>query len=71
MLYYLLTVQKETGKLIENGVVLKSIVRVSCQQLSQNTFGMKIVDVLTGFKFIAEKIKQYEADKSQNLPIRF
>jgi len=32
---------------------------------------MKIVTFLTGFKFIAEKIKQYEADKSQTFLFGF
>ncbi|WP_034551179.1 phospho-sugar mutase [Carnobacterium funditum] len=71
MLYYLLTVQKETGKLIENGVVLKSIVSSELPTAITEHFGMKIVDVLTGFKFIAEKIKQYEADKSQTFLFGF
>src|SRR5699024_9279169 len=65
MLYYLLKAQKDAGALIEDGVVLKSIVSSELPTAIAEHFGMKMVDVLTGFKFIAEKIKQYEEDKSQ------
>lgn len=71
MLYYLLSVQKEKGTLIENGVVLKSIVSSELSTVITEHFGMKMVDVLTGFKFIAEKIKQYESDDSQTFLFGF
>lgn len=71
MLYYLLKAQKDAGALIEDGVVLKSIVSSELPTAIAEHFGMKMVDVLTGFKFIAEKIKQYEEDKSQTFLFGF
>ena len=71
MLYYLLTVKREKGILPIDGVVLKSIVSSELPTAITEQFGVKMVDVLTGFKFIAEKIKQYEADKSQTFLFGF
>ncbi|MER2175248.1 MAG: phospho-sugar mutase [Carnobacterium sp.] len=71
MLHYLLTAQKEAGTLPANGVVLKSIVSSELPTQIADSFNVKMVDVLTGFKFIAEKIKQYEADGSQTFLFGF
>ncbi|MCA9764902.1 MAG: phospho-sugar mutase [Carnobacterium sp.] len=71
MLHYLLTTQREKGILPENGVVLKSIVSSELPTAIAEQFGVKMVDVLTGFKFIAEKIKQYETDNSQTFLFGF
>jgi phosphoglucomutase len=71
MLHYLLTVKREKGILPVDGVVLKSIVSSELSTAITEQFGVKMVDVLTGFKFIAEKIKQYEADKSQTFLFGF
>lgn len=62
---YILTAQKEAGTLPANGVILKSIVSSEMPAKIAASFNIKTVNVLTGFKFIAEKIKQYEADNSQ------
>ncbi|AEB29112.1 alpha-phosphoglucomutase [Carnobacterium sp. 17-4] len=71
MLHYLLTAQKEAGTLPTNGVVLKSIVSSELPTQIADSFNVKMVDVLTGFKFIAEKIKQYETDGSQTFLFGF
>lgn len=71
MLYYLLTVQREKGLLPVDGVALKSIVSSELPTAIAEQFGVKMVDVLTGFKFIAEKIKQYEADNGQTFLFGF
>lgn len=71
MLHYLLTAQKEAGTLPDNGVVLKSIVSSELPTQIAESFNVKMVDVLTGFKFIAEKIKQYETDGSQTFLFGF
>lgn len=59
MLHYLLSQKKEKGLLPENGVVLKTIVTSELGRAIAESFGVTTVDVLTGFKFIGEKIKQY------------
>lgn len=71
MLHYLLTAQNEAGTLPANGVVLKSIVSSELPTQIADSFNVKMVDVLTGFKFIAEKIKQYETDGSQTFLFGF
>ncbi|MEG2291859.1 MAG: phospho-sugar mutase [Carnobacterium sp.] len=71
MLHYLLTAQKEAGTLQSNGVVLKSIVSSELATAIAKSFSIKMVDVLTGFKFIAEKIKQYEMDHTQTFLFGF
>lgn len=64
MLHYLLTAQKNNATLPTNGAVLKSIVSSELPTVIAESFGVEMVDVLTGFKFIAEKIEQYESDNS-------
>ena len=71
MLYYLLKAKKEAGTLTANGVVLKSIVSSELPTAIAEHFGIGMVDVLTGFKFIAEKIKQYETDNSHTFLFGF
>ncbi|WML38600.1 phospho-sugar mutase [Neobacillus sp. OS1-2] len=61
LLDYLLTQKKEKGTLPQNGVVLKTIVTSEIGRNIASSYQLETVDVLTGFKFIAEKIDQYEA----------
>ncbi|MDR4982491.1 MULTISPECIES: phospho-sugar mutase [Bacillus cereus group] len=60
MLDYLLSQKKENGTLPENGVVLKTIVTSEIGRTIAKAYDLDTVDTLTGFKFIGEKIKQYE-----------
>jgi phosphoglucomutase len=60
LLDYLLSQKKQKGTLPENGVVLKTIVTSELGRKIASSYGLKTIDVLTGFKFIAEKIKEYE-----------
>ncbi|MCU7755806.1 phospho-sugar mutase [Bacillus cereus] len=60
MLDYLLSQKKENGTLSENGVVLKTIVTSEIGRTIAKAYGLDTVDTLTGFKFIGEKIRQYE-----------
>ncbi|MBM0064088.1 phospho-sugar mutase [Alkalicoccobacillus gibsonii] len=60
LLDYLLTKQKEDGTLPQNGIVLKTIVTSEIGAKIAEHFGLKSLDTLTGFKFIGEKIKEYE-----------
>ncbi|MFF2288555.1 phospho-sugar mutase [Peribacillus butanolivorans] len=56
---YLLAQKKEKGNIPENGIVLKTIVTSEIGRTIAESYGLKTMDVLTGFKFIAEKINQY------------
>lgn len=60
LLHYILTQKKEKGTLPANGAVLKTIVTSELGRDIASSFGIDTIDVLTGFKFIAEKIKTYE-----------
>ena len=62
LLDYLLSQKKEKGTLPQNGVVLKTIVTSELGRKITSAYGLETVDVLTGFKFIAEKIKEYEEE---------
>lgn len=71
MTHYILTAKKNTGTLLDNGVILKSIVSSEMPATIAKSFGVETVEVLTGFKFIAEKIKNYEADGSKTFLFGF
>lgn len=71
MIDYILQALKEQGTLPENGVVLKSIVSSELATAIAKAFEIEMVDVLTGFKFIAEKIHQYEMDHSHTFLFGF
>lgn len=60
LLHYLLSEKKEQGILPANGVVLKTIVTSEFGRAIADDFGLDTIDTLTGFKFIGEKIKEYE-----------
>lgn len=60
LLHYLLSQKKEKGILPPNGIVFKTIVTSEFGRAIAESFGIETMDTLTGFKFIGEKIKQYE-----------
>ncbi|MGE6754755.1 phospho-sugar mutase [Rossellomorea sp. NPDC071047] len=60
MLHYLLTQQEVNGTLPENGIVIKTIVTSEIGRVIAESFGIPTLDTLTGFKFIGEKIQQFE-----------
>ena len=60
LLDYILTRLKEENKLPANGVVVKSFVTTGMAKAICDNFDVELVDVPVGFKFIGEKIKEYE-----------
>jgi phosphoglucomutase len=56
---YILTKTKENGMPTE-GRVVKTIVTTEMVRAVADSYGVKTVDVLTGFKYIGDKIKEYE-----------
>jgi phosphoglucomutase len=60
MLEYLLSEKKAKGILPENGVVIKTIVTSEIGRTVAKAYGIPTIDTLTGFKFIGEKIKEFE-----------
>ncbi len=60
LLNYILRRKKETGTLPENGALVKTIVTTELARKLAASYGVTTFDVLTGFKFIGEKIKEWE-----------
>lgn len=60
MLYYILSGLREQGKLPANGAAVKSIVSTELARAICKGFDVALFDTLTGFKFIGEKIQQFE-----------
>ncbi|PRR75471.1 phospho-sugar mutase [Clostridium thermopalmarium] len=57
---YILSSLKEKGSLPKNGVVIKTIVTTDMTAEIAKSFNVEVIDVLTGFKYIGEKIKEFE-----------
>lgn len=60
LLEYILRKEKENGTLPENGAVVKTVVTSELVRRIADDYGIITLDVLTGFKFIGEKIKEFE-----------
>ncbi len=60
LLDYIITRLSEDGKLPANAAAVKTIVTTTLADRIANDAGVKIFNVLTGFKFIGEKIKEWE-----------
>lgn len=60
MAYYLLSNLKKLGKLPGDGAVIKTIVTSEMGADIAKSFGMSVFNTLTGFKYIGEKITEFE-----------
>ncbi len=56
---YILRSKKEKGTLPANGVVIKTIVTTELAAAIAHSYGMEIMNVLTGFKYIGEKMTEF------------
>lgn len=63
MAEYLFSKRKEKGTLSSNGAVVKTIVTTNMIDKVAKQYGLTLFEVLTGFKYIGEKIKQFESSK--------
>ncbi len=61
---YILSSRKENNNLPENGVVIKTIVTTELSSAICKAYGVKIMNVLTGFKYIGEKMTEFEKTNS-------
>ncbi|WP_313095548.1 phospho-sugar mutase [Streptococcus parasuis] len=57
---YILEANKQAGTLPENAALAKSIVSTELVTKIAESYGATMFNVLTGFKFIAEKIQEFE-----------
>ena len=60
MAKYILEAHKNAGTLPENAALCKSIVSTDLVTKIAESYGATMFNVLTGFKFIAEKIQEFE-----------
>lgn len=60
MAKYILEAHKNAGTLPENAALCKSIVSTDLVTKIAESYGASMFNVLTGFKFIAEKIQEFE-----------
>ncbi|WIF96108.1 phospho-sugar mutase [Caminicella sporogenes] len=49
----------------ENGVIVKTIVTSELGAVIAKSYGVEVINTLTGFKFIGEKIKEFEQNKDK------
>lgn len=71
LLDYLIQSRRENGTLAENAIVIKSIVSTNMAKAIAEQNNVAILDVLTGFKFIGEKIKEYEQTNAHSFLFGF
>ena len=57
---YLLSQRKEKGLIHNNGAFIKTIVSTNMADAIAAEYNVKLIEVLTGFKFIGEQIKLFE-----------
>ena len=60
LLDYVLSRRQAAGTLPANGAAVKSIVSTEMARAICSHYGVEMIDVLTGFKFIAEQIQRFE-----------
>ena len=63
---YLVTQMKAKGKLPTNGAIISTIVSTDMTRAIATANGLSYMEVLTGFKYIGEKIKEFETSSSHN-----
>ena len=62
LLDYVLSGKKEKDILSKNGIVVKTIVTSEIGRKVAEYYGLETIDTLTGFKFIAGKIRDFERE---------
>ncbi len=58
---YIFSALKEQNKMPSKPRLVKTIVTTELQRLIAESYGAEVYDVLTGFKYIGEKIKEFES----------
>ncbi|WP_293754807.1 phospho-sugar mutase [Vallitalea sp.] len=64
LLDYILSQKKANNKLPENGAVIETIVSTDMASVIADSYNVKLFKVLTGFKYIGEKIKVFKEEGS-------
>ena len=71
MAKYILEAHKNAGTLPENAALCKSIVSTDLVTKIAESYGATMFNVLTGFKFIAEKIQEFEEKHNHTYMVGF
>ena len=66
MLHYILEAHKQAGTLPANAAAVKSIVSTNFAAKIAADYNVQMINVLTGFKWIADQIHQYESGKADH-----
>ncbi|WP_055667618.1 phospho-sugar mutase [Desnuesiella massiliensis] len=64
--HYILSSLEEMNKMPQNGTIIKTIVTTDSVRNIAKDFNIEVLDVLTGFKYIGEKIKEFEETKEKS-----
>lgn len=68
---YILSQKKANGTLAPNSVIIKTIVTTELATAIANAYGVEIMNVLTGFKYIGEKMTEFEKTGSHTYVFGF
>lgn len=61
---YILSQKKEKGLIPSNGALVKTIVSTNLADVIAKEYNLKLIEVLTGFKYIGEQIKWFEQNNT-------
>lgn len=61
---YILSQKKEKGLIPSNGALVKTIVSTNLADIVAAEYNLKLIEVLTGFKYIGEQIKWFEQNNT-------
>ncbi|MBD7913658.1 phospho-sugar mutase [Clostridium sp. Sa3CUN1] len=62
---YVLSALKEENRLPENGAIIKTIVTTDGAKNIAKNYNIELIEVLTGFKYIGEKIQEFKKNNSK------
>ena len=68
---YELSQKKERGEIPENGALIKTIVSSNLADAIAKEYNLKLIEVLTGFKYIGEQIKLFEQNNENTYMFGF
>ena len=68
---YILRARKESGKLPKDSVVIKTIVTTELAAEIAKSYGIECMSLLTGFKYIGEKMTEFSEKKNHTFLIGF
>lgn len=68
---YIMSEKQKKGTLPSNGALIKTIVSTNMADAVAENYNMKLIEVLTGFKYIGEQIKYFEQSGSNEYVFGF